>query len=295
MTDLGAVVAFFSPSDYVLPKKNLQRVLAQLCDANIPVIVAQVVRPDKTPEPVPAGVVNRVWYSNHTLFWKENLWNLGAQILPTKKLLFIDADVIFAASDWPQKISRALDEYDLIQPFENCVWLNQNHDGVELRRKSAAVALHARMHPRPDEYHPGFAWAARRESFVRMGGWYEFHPAGGGDTVTSYALAETEYGEQWFSNLRTESYVWKRQSFRRYRARVQNANLKIGYLAGDTVQHLWHGAREFRRYIGRLVFMPQIGFDEYPLQHRPDGLLEWSDEAHNLGAQAYFDQRREDG
>lgn len=295
MTDLGAVVAFFSPSDYVLPKKHLQRVLKQLCDKNIPVVVAQVVHPNKNPEPVPENVVNRVWQSTHTLFWKENLWNLGAQILPTKNLLFIDSDVIFAANNWAPKISQMLDEYDLIQPFENCVWLNQNSTGIELQRKCSAVALKEQINPNPAIYHPGFAWACRRDSFIRMGGWYEFHPAGGGDTATAYALAKQEHGDHWHRNLRTETWIWKRQSFQRYRARAQSAGLKIGYIAGDTIQHLWHGARELRRYTSRHTFMPQVGYDEFPLQHRPDGLLEWTDEIHNVNAQAYFDQRREDG
>lgn len=294
MAKLCAVIGFFSPSDYALPKKHLQTTVAHLLDSKVDVAVLQVVRPDSKPEPLPNYVKSAVWYSTHTLFWKENLWNLGTTIVPHEHLLFIDSDVVFSESSWVDKTFEAFEEYDLIQPFEIGTWLSKT-GGLEMRRKAAAVALAAGIDPRPDTYHPGFAWATKRTVLNKMDGWYALHPAGGGDTAMAMALTKQEHAERWASHLSCETHYWFRKSYQDYRKRLQSLNLKIGFCTGLSLQHMWHGDRQNRKYIGRSLFLPQTGADEFPLQYRPDGLLEWTEEYHNVQAKAYFDQRKEDG
>lgn len=294
MAKLCAIIGFFSPSNYVLPKKHLQTTITQLLAGNIDVAVLQVVQPENKPEPLPSNVKSGVWYSTHTLFWKENLWNLGLTLVPHEYLLFIDSDVVFLEESWPEKILEALDEYDLIQPFEIGTWLGQTGK-IEMRRKAAAVALAAGIDPRPDTYHPGFAWAVTRTAINKMGGWYELHPAGGGDTATAMALTKQEHAERWANHLSCETHYWFRKSYQDYRKQATSLNLKIGYCTGMSLQHMWHGDRQNRKYIGRSLFLPQTGADEFPLRRRPDGLLEWTEEYHNVQAKAYFDQRKEDG
>lgn len=295
MSLLGAVIGFFSPSNYQLPKKHLQTTISYLLASGLHVAVAQVVRPGQKPEPLPPGVSSGVWYTEHTYFYKENLWNLGATLLPHDYLLFIDSDILISHKNWASTVLEKLNQYDLIQPFEIAAWQNRAGDGIEFRRRCSAFALAAGIDPRVDKYHPGFSWAATRDAFNKMGGWYDFHPAGGGDTATVYALTKREYGEYWAKRVPTESYWWQQKSFHDYRNKLESLNLKIGFCENFTATHMWHGSRKNRLYVGRSKFLPPLQNNSFPLIRRKDGLLEWADFADSLRLQEYFDFRREDG
>lgn len=292
---IGAVVGFFSPAGYALPRQHLQATLRWLVGSGVPVALAQAVRPGQRPEPAPAGVASGVWYTGDTLFLKENLWNLGATLLPpVDGVAFFDADVSLSSPDWPAVVARSLERHDVIQPYEAATWLDR--DGTPaMQRPAAAVAIAAGREPRLGGYHPGFAWAMTAAAFRAVGGFYELCPQGGGDCALAFALADDAAGDAMARRPTVESEYWHRESYRRWRRRVRAARLRVGYCAGVGLTHRWHGDRSRRLYVGRSAYMPQVGTGEYPLERRPDGLLQWTDAAANHRAQQYFAQRCEDG
>ena len=181
-------MAFYSPSGYGLPRLYLADTLAWLAAAGARVILAQVVRPGEQPQPTPRGVRSLVYESSDAIFYKENLWNLAARSCDDGRLLFLDADVRFSHDDVAALTDAALEDYDVIQPYQTAIWIDRNGD-MTLCRRSAGYALHHGIEPASGSYHPGFAWGMTRAAFNRCGGFYERHPFGGGDVNGIRAIA----------------------------------------------------------------------------------------------------------
>lgn len=290
---LTAILAFYSPSGYRLPRQHLAETLAWLAAESVPTILAQVVRPGCEPQPVLPGQQSLVWESSDAIFYKENLYNLAAESTSADRLLFLDADVRFSCEIAPL-VEAGLHACDIMQPFETAVWHDRLGD-VYLTRRSAAYGLMAGREPSPGTYHPGFSWAMTRRAFDALGGFPMCHPFGGGDVALAYSL-----DTRWLVNNRREmlpedTICWDAPSFLGYQARGTSARLRVGYCAGVEVHHSWHGDIKERQYVTRCSYVPIRRGEEYPLRKRPDGLLEWTDPAAAAAAQVYFDSRMEDG
>lgn len=293
MMQTAIIVAFYSPADFDLPRRHLLATLERLRDTRRQVVCGQVVRSGQRAEPVPAGVELVEYESDDTIFYKENLWNLLAEQSTAERLVFVDADVAFANPYWIEQTETLLAQCPIVQPYAEAVWLDRE-GRVEMTRPSAGAALMHGHAPHPAMTHPGFAWAMTREAWHRIGGWYELHPSGGGDTAFALALAGIEAADRWAEQVGREAAYVRRQSFRRWASLVAAYAPRVGAVLGHC-RHAWHGDRADRRYVGRDQWMPQTGADELPLARRRDGLLAWTDPSANELARSYFIQRREDG
>ena len=287
--DLDVILCHYNPAGWKRTPKLLYEVCQHLVAAGVRPLVLQVVRPPAEPAPLPAGVRSVIYESQSVLFHKENLWNLAAGMTTRPKLLFLDGDVVFSRRDVFKAVSDALDTCDVIQPFFSAVWTSQD-GGVDLVREPSVLALEAGEQPLLGRYHPGFAWAMNREFFDRCGGFYERHPLGGGDAAFVFSMTPG------IPRLpKTDSHAFaETQSYKKYRSQMLALSPRVGHIDG-TVYHLWHGARENRRYEERYAFMPPFVDGEYPMARRGDGLLEWTDQRASEKALAYFLCRMEDG
>lgn len=298
--DIGIVLAYYSPCNFKLPRANLLRVVQHFADAGYPVAVVEAVMPGAVPltelpeccihKQIPATVKN-------ILFLKENLYNIGAALLPHPKLVFMDADLEFSRRDWLNATSELLEEYDVMQPFSNAVWRARDNITTLIDRRCAAHCLMYDEAPNGDVYHPGFAWAFRREFFEAIGGWYEDHPVGGGDTGFWFALdnrmPKTSTINYW---LNCNNLFATTRAFSAYRARVLAYNPKLTYLKNNAALHLWHGTREKRQYVSRNIdYLPPLVDNDYPVKRGTNGLMEWLDENNGVRCLQYFQSREEDG
>lgn len=81
------------------------------------------------------------------MFLKHALWNIGAKLTSTDKLVFLDADTAFTNSDWLQQASNSLDGFDVSQPFHEIFFADELADTEEDKyfscqlKKSFAYAL----------------------------------------------------------------------------------------------------------------------------------------------------------
>ena len=60
------------------------------------------------------------------MFLKWPLWNIGLKNASKSKYAFADADVVFCNSDWAKRVSRSLDEFDIVSLSEKCYYAEQS-------------------------------------------------------------------------------------------------------------------------------------------------------------------------
>jgi hypothetical protein len=288
------IIAFHSPCDYTLPKQHLAKTLEWVSQCGVPATLAQIVGPGQQPQPVPAGVRTDIYETDAVLFHKENLWNITARKSTADRFMFVDSDVHFSAPHTVALAAEALDEYDILQPFETALWPDRN--GVYMQaRKSAAFAIASEFEPVPAYYHPGFSWALTRKTFDRMGGFYDRHPFGGGDVAFVYSVSPLWVGSRIPFYLPIDSQYWTSPSYRKYQTNGTRLDLKTSYLPGNNAIHRWHGDIENRQYVTRGKYFQIESGTEYPLHYREDGIIEWDDPACNDHIRRYFASRKEDG
>lgn len=293
-TQTAIVMAHFSPCEYALPKKHFIDSVALLSKEQAELVVVQHRMPWQNAIKMPAGVNYRWYMSDSYMFYKENLWNLGATMTKAENLIFLDADVLLEPVDWLRRVESVLASRDIVQPFEFCEWIGKDSERQGVVKESAAKAISQGLQPDASKYHSGFGWAMTREAFNRLGGFFDLNVAGSGDTALALALTKGEADSglfHWFTNNQDASPSWKR-----YRKNALKQNFKVGFASGVTVKHKWHGDQSNRGYCTRDKLFVRKDDGEHPASRRQDGLLVWDDpEVHNVGPIQYFSARLEDG
>jgi hypothetical protein len=294
--DVGVVVGFFSPCDFKRPRQHAIATLEMLRQAVADVVFVQVVRTNQKPLPVPHGIHDIVLHSDDVMFFKENLWNIGAKYLTADKILFLDGDVRFCSPDWAQRVSTALDTCDVIQPFETAEWLDHSEKKL-FERPSAFCAVMAGKMPFVHEYHPGFGLGMTRSAYDGLHGLYDLCVIGGGDTALIFAFARGAAVDKYLvDNAEDPTTMFGSPSYRKFRQNAQNLNLRYGAVRELRLQHLWHGTSQNRQYSERRNYFRNYwhfpdGY-EAPVVRRHDGLLSWAVE--QPLALEYFCSRKED-
>lgn len=262
---------------------------------------------------------------DHELWLKENLINVAAQHLPleAKYIAWVDADVLFARDDWANETVQQLQHYDFVQMWSQYQDLCPNFEVQSLTRSYMDCYLHGgvgrggnlekrmtKQRKYDDKYPyqsgpvrgypgaPGLAWAARRESFNKVGGLLDFTILGAGDWYMAHALtgrlttvARTQAHSKNFTELMRE---WEARCERHVRRNV-------GVVKGLAL-HYWHGSKKHRLYKTRDQILVENKYDPmFDLKRDSQGVYQLSDQ-HNQRSislrddvRAYFRQRNEDG
>ncbi len=203
------------------------------------------------------------------LLWhKETLLNkIIAELPPNYKYVFwLDADIVFDNDEWLIDGVAALQNCNIIQPFEYAVHLNQNEkkpsfDYKMMQKKPLPEMLAYKMWrsfcsnantPRfhSENYnehgHVGFAWAARREILEKLP-LYEKALIGGADHIMAHGAANQPFhaciAKTFTDDLETV------QQYMKYLGKLVNG--QIGFCKG-TLFHIWHGDIEKRQYFQRV-------------------------------------------
>lgn len=297
--DAVVVIAFFSPCNFQRPRANLLRVVDKLLQAKIPVCVVEAVYPDTPPLMLPADVNHQQFYVSwqSVLFLKENLFNVALNYTTHSKLVFMDGDLECSDPHWFNKTSLLLDTHDIVQLFETCYWLDETNTKIIKEKTNFAQAILEKTPVFGARHHPGFVWAARRDFLAAVGGFYAWHPLGGGDTALCYALTPggpaSEILKHW-GKINDNFAVTT--AYLEYLTRVQNFAPRINYLAGNMLQHFWHGTLDNRQYLLRHArYAPELTANNYPLILNSQGILEWINPEHAMTLLDYFKSRKEDG
>jgi len=290
--DTTVCIGAFFPANFRLPRAHLEWVFKTLSSCGVDVVFAQVVRSGQNRVITPRGFKNLVLRCDSVLFHKESLWNIAARESKTEKIVWIDGDVVFDDMRWIDGASEVLDSCDIMQPFDVAVWLDTQHRPAA-SKKSAAHAIMSGEVFDGRYHHPGFAWGMTRKFFDSIGGFYDLHPLGGGDTSFAIAL----YGALSGMTVDEIKIGWlaaHSQSYADYIERLRSLRPTLG-CQKNVVRHLWHGTLERRQYQNRHKYAPALINAEYPVRRRQDGLLEWIDTEGDRTMLEYFKSREEDG
>ena len=280
VTTLAVVTCYFNPQRSATRRANWEMFADRIRRAGVPLLTVEGVAPDGAPELVGSLAIE----CRDVLWHKERLLNVGIQSLPSDvdAVAWMDADLVFDRTDIRTAILDALCRWPVIQPWSECVLIGRDGKphgwfGDRAARSLAAVNAGRPGDAHPHKKHPGFAWAARRETLESIGDLYDRHITGGGDT----AMAIGFYGDLESVFLREDRMSEAMMShWRRWAERAASVVAgRVGYIAG-TIRHLYHGELSDRQYLHRWTKLAAAGFD--PDRHvaiGKHGSLEWTPDA----------------
>lgn len=198
------------------------------------------------------------------LWHKENMLNLIIQRLPLdwEYVAWVDADVSFSRPDWVVETVHQLQHYMVVQMFSKAVDLDPNYNIMKSHNgfvwsyvQNNYTAPSGFGYRKYGLWHPGFAWAARKEAIDQLGGLIDFGILGAGDRHMATALIGTvedsvppNIGKAYMNELK----IWE--------ARAKGLSKDLGYMEG-TLSHFWHGKKKDRRYTERWKILIDNQFD----------------------------------
>ncbi|MFI5366132.1 MAG: hypothetical protein ACHQ4J_10955 [Candidatus Binatia bacterium] len=175
---LGAVCCHFNPCRYRARVDNYRRFRRALAKSAIPLLTVELAFGDE-PFDVEADPYVLQIRGGDVMFQKERLWQIGAERLLDdgfESIVFLDADVLFAESEWPRQVAEALESAPVVQCFSHSTAEYTDADveqvgGVRRFRERGTL----------DGRH-GLAWALRADLLARVE-LYQHCVVGGGDTA----------------------------------------------------------------------------------------------------------------
>lgn len=197
--------------------------------------------------------------SSHELWHKENMLNVGIQRLPQdwEYVAWVDADVHFARPDWIVETLNQLQHHKVVQMFATAQDLGPYYEPLGQHYGFAYSYLNnLKGNKDYSNWHPGFAWAARREAIDAVGGLIDHAILGAGDRHMAHALvgkAHMTLNSKLSNNYKQEVLLWQE-----YAERYINRN--IGYVPGLLLHH-WHGKKRDRRYAERWSILVKNQYD----------------------------------
>jgi hypothetical protein len=235
----------------------------------------------------------------HELWHKENMINVAMQhavrqYQNIEYFYWIDADIEFHRKDWLEETWHALQHHPFVQMFSDAIDLGPNGEIIQVHK--GFCWCYETGQPFRSKYgpfwHPGFAWAARREAIDKLGGLLEMGILGAGDH--HMALALIGKGEWSVPGKIHPNY--KKSVMRWQSLAEQYIRGNIGYVPG-TIIHFFHGKKKDRKYQERWAILEEHQYDpETDIVKDSQGLWQYTGNKPKLerAMRHYFRQRNED-
>lgn len=223
--------------------------------------------------------------SQSEIWHKENMINLGvrrlSEVAPDwEYFAFIDADISFVPShhfadrqNWINETVHQLQHHNIVQMFQTAIDLGPTGEAFGKYDGFAWAYVEGKFNPNTYKYtsfHPGYAWAMRRELFNNLSGLIETAILGAGDRHMAYSLVgmvEASIHPGLSPNYATNLIQWQTLA-ERFNHR------DLGYVQG-TILHYWHGKKSDRRYHDRWAILVNNQYDPTTdLRRNDQGLLE---------------------
>jgi hypothetical protein len=231
-----------------------------LTHPNVRLTVVELAYGDRPHEVTDANNPRHVQVRTREELWhKENMFNIGLQILPddSEYVAMIDADVRFISPNWVEETIQKLQHYPIVQMFSHCSMLGPKNIPAA-QAISFAFAYQRSLQSFDPSVVPvelkfgiyggtphktGLAWAYRREVLDRLGGHMDlciigsadYHMAASFINKAAWSIPKDSDGP-----YRDMILEWEANAYPIVRGRV-------GYVDGLIV-HYWHGKMKDRRY-----------------------------------------------
>ena len=271
-TPLWAIACYFNPVGYRRRGRNYREFRRRL---TVPLVTVELSFTGAFELDADDADILIQLRARDVMWQKERLLRIALQAVPreVKKVVWLDADIVFERDDWHLNAARSLDVVPLLQPFSVVVDLapDADIDAGKLEplqvRDSFCSALgsandrhaFARLKRDPDGKAPaaaGMAWAFRRELLERHG-FYTGSVLGGNDrAMACAAVGQFDAAAQnWAMNSKQIEHY--RRWAEPFHADVQG---RLGCVEGR-LYHLWHGELSRRRYRERHLGLREHDFD----------------------------------
>jgi hypothetical protein len=256
--------------------------------------------------------------TNCEIWHKERSQNIMLSRVVTehpdcKYIAFADADITFARHDWADETLHALQHHSVVQMWSEAYDLDANGNIIHSHKsfcwchdKRVPPGKHGYCEKRKQHFHwhPGFAWAYRREVLDHTGGLIDFAILGSADFHMAYALIGNALAGIRGDNLNRPDLTRRSPGFARKLLRWETlaraAQQNIGFVNGSILHH-WHGPKHARGYDTRYKIYESSQFDpERDLVADTQGLYhlvnDGSARSNRLrdDVRRYFHQRNED-
>jgi hypothetical protein len=270
-------------------------------------------------------VTNIQLRTSSEIWLKENLINIGISRLPAdwEYVAWVDADVAFARPDWAEETVHQLQHFAVVQMFSTAQDLSPSyvpfqthkgfmfqyhqaltHPGQPLRPctpytpekchmdETVAEAYQRGARTRYEFWHPGFAWAARREAINDVGQLIDWALLGAADHHMALGLVGSAH-----LSLPGGISAGYRDGVMRWQEKAEeHIRRNVGYVDG-MLNHYWHGKKRDRRYIERWDILIRNAFDPHTdLKRDHQGLWQLAGNKIRLrdDLRHYFRARNED-
>jgi hypothetical protein len=251
--------------------------------------------------------------TEHELWHKENAINLIVSRLPfgCRYIACVDADIEFQRWDgrkaWWLETMQQLQHYHVVQMFSQAVDMNYDREVIRVHNGFAysyrngfpygkRSGHHNMGQPGYSYWHPGFAWAWRREAWDAVGGLIDTCILGAADWHMAYSLigkAEDTLNTPYTQPYKDKILAWQARATRYIRK-------NIGYVPG-IINHYFHGAKKNRFYQTRWKILTDNRFNpEIDIARDWQGLWQLVDHGTERSIRlrddirAYFRARNED-
>jgi len=297
--NLYVVTCISNPIRYSARYRLYQKFAKHMADAGVILYTVEMAFGDRPHEITDANNPHHIQLrSDHEIWHKENMLNIAISRLPAswQYVAWIDADITFQRPDWALETIEQLQHYHIVQLFSHAQDLDPRFQPIKLEAGFVHEWYHSNKTLYGEGYsangHPGYAWAARRETIDKAGGLIDFAVLGSADRHMAFATigrAMETVNPNLHPNYHRAVETWQE--------RLQRAiQRNVGYVPG-IVSHYWHGSKERRGYLDRWRILVDNQFDPYVDIHRDgQGLLRLSTDKLGLrdGIRRYFRQRDED-
>ena len=252
-SDMAVLLVYFNACSYKNLERNLRLTYQSLIDAEIPVFLVEHLFKDQEPIFPENGSTIFNTRSDSYMFYKENLLNWLMPKVPTQftKFYTMDCDLIFSSPTWYDDVSSLLDTHDVVQPFEKAIWLKSDLKTIIHKRIGFAYGHNLGHILNLSKYHPGFAWAFRRD-FIEPIGIFDLNVLGSGDTILASAALQNYCIEEFWKMTNIEDDY---KSTNNYIDLFKN--VRPTYYSNNMVYHLWHGSKLNREYNNRYTLFKQ--------------------------------------
>lgn len=293
------VTVVSNPARYRSRYELFQRFRESIKEKGVNLLVVEVAFGDRpfevTTADNPHDVQLRTW---DELWHKENMINIGISRLPHdwEYVAWIDADIEFMRHDWVEETIHQLQHHYVVQMFQNAVDLGPTGEVIKVH--DGFMWSYKNRKPLPDpkknypHWHPGYAWAARREAIDHLGGLLDIPILGAADHHMAWALIGNvlKFTPKKISDgYKRHLQVWEDRA-------ITHLHKDVGFVPGS-IYHHWHGKKKDRRYVERWQILVSHGYDpDYDVKRDWQGLLAFSEQGERMRAdiREYFWIRNED-
>lgn len=242
----------------------------------------------------PRHIQLRTW---DEIWHKENCLNLLIRRLPQdwETVAWLDADIEFIRKDWVEETLHQLQVYKVVQMFETAVDLGPCGQTINVHKSFMAQYIKGGCYHPEHEYHywhPGFAWAARREAIDDIGGLYDRSILGSGDrnmALSFIGKVDLSYNHRIHPDYRDNLHAYQERA-------LDSINYDVGYVSGS-ILHAWHGKKRDRRYASRWEILVDHLYSPYrDIKSDWQGVYQLTTKKHKLrdAIRHYFRARHED-